>query len=107
MPSRPVLFPVLLCASLASAATSISGDIHTVTFNASGSPYIVEKDVRIPQGKSVAMGAGTVLLFKAFAGLRVDGGLAIEGTLEEPVVFTSVHDREHGTERAQLPNPFE
>jgi hypothetical protein len=46
-------------------------------------------------------------LFKPFTGMIVDGSLKAEGTLQNPVVFTTVNDGKYNPNSRQLPNPFD
>jgi hypothetical protein len=85
----------------------IGGDIHELTFGPEGNPDTVEQDAFVPEGATVTIQAGTVLIFKPFTGLKVDGDIVVEGTAEAPVVFTSIHDTDHGPSTGQLPNAFD
>jgi PEGA domain len=89
------------------AETVVSGDISKITFDTIGNPFIVDTGAEIPQGKTVVIPEGCVLLFKEFAGLTVKGSIAINGTEAHPVVLSSIHDTacQHGS--SQPPNPFD
>lgn len=87
--------------------THITGDITEMTFESGGNPYIVEQDILIPEGNKVVIGEGCVFLFKPFTGLTVHGHLLVNGTQENPVVFTSQNDGEYNEGTEQLPNPFD
>jgi hypothetical protein len=89
------------------AATHITGDITGMTFEASGNPYIVEQDILIPSGNKAVIKEGCVFLFKPFTGLHVHGHLLVDGTKDEPVIFTSINDGEFNSASEQLPNPFD
>jgi len=102
--ARTALAVTLLAVSSLTASTLIGGDIHEITFEESAGPFVVEQDALVPAGSKVVMQPGTVLLFKPFTGLRVDGELMVAGTAEKPVVFTSVHDSRYGQGTGQLPN---
>jgi len=54
--------------------------------------YSITGDIFISPGSTVNVRAGTVFLFKEFTGIHVQGALYVNGTAEEPVVFTSVND---------------
>jgi len=82
------------------------GDI-TDTVRAEKGPYLINSDIYVPAGKSVVIAAGTVLLFKNFTGLHVQGTLTIAGTIEKPVVFSSENDRRFNTAAAMNPNPYD
>ncbi len=98
---------VLLGAAAVSANTIVGGDIHEITFNESGSPYVIEQEALVPAGKSLRIEPGAVLMFKPFTGLRVEGEVVAEGAENNPVVFTSVHDTAYGDPTGQLPNAFD
>ncbi|MBD3239336.1 MAG: hypothetical protein GF331_02030 [Chitinivibrionales bacterium] len=98
---------VLVAAVAVSGSTIIGGDIHEVTFDESGSPYIIEQEAVVPSGKALQIDPGAVLMFKPFTGLRIEGEIIAEGTNDKPVVFTSIHDTAYGDPTGQLPNAFD
>lgn len=87
--------------------TKLSGAIDDVTFTKEGNPYLVEKEILVPAGKTVVLPAGCLFLFESFAGMKVEGRLLVQGTSEDPVVFTSIQDSEFNPDTKQLPNPFD
>jgi len=89
------------------AETHLIDDIGGKTFEASGNPYIVDKDVVIPQNTQVTVKQGCVFLFKSFTGMNVFGSLVVEGTVQSPIVFTSINDANYNTAAEQLPNAFD
>ncbi len=108
MKHAPFLGTALIVAVVAThGGTTLGGAIDGISFDEASGPYMVEKDIVVPKGKKVVMDAGTVLMFKPYTGLRVDGELVINGAAGEPVVFTSIHDAAYGPEAGQLPNAFD
>ncbi|MBN1759088.1 MAG: hypothetical protein JW863_12260 [Chitinispirillaceae bacterium] len=103
---RSVFIPLLLVVPLF-AETHITGDITGMTFESGGNPFIVEQDVLIPSGNKAVIKEGCVFLFKPFTGLTVHGHLLVEGTQEQPVIFSSINDGEYNSASEQLPNPFD
>ena len=101
-----VLFAVA-CSALSFSETHITADLTTMTFFPEGNPFIVEKDISIPEGSSVVVKSGCIFLFKEFTGISVRGKLAVEGTREQPVVFSSINDSAFHLKTGQLPNPFD
>ncbi len=97
----------LLAAVFLFAETHITGDITGMTFESGGNPYIVEQDILIPSGNKAVIKEGCVFLFKPFTGLTVHGHLLVDGTQEQPVVFSSINDGEYNSSSEQLPNPFD
>jgi hypothetical protein len=91
----------------AAAQTRISGEITSSMFNTEAGPFIVEKDIFVPQGKQVEIPAGSVLLFSAFTGLVIDGRIKANGTAFNPVVFTSVYDPAYNQNSNKEPAPFD
>ncbi len=67
------------------------------------SPYIVEADIVIPAGETVVIEKGVTIHFNNFTGLIIRGTLIAEGSSDDPVVFTSVHD---GTDN-EVPAPYD
>lgn len=54
--------------------------------------YHVTSPIIVERGSSLEIRAGAVVKFDAASGLTVQGLLAVEGTLDNPVCFTSVRD---------------
>jgi hypothetical protein len=110
MMSMRCILIMVFCAfhcSLLFSETRISGDISKITFNNSGNPFIVENDIEVPAGKKVVMDEGCVLLFKEFTKLSILGSIIVNGTVEKPVVFSSLHDTAYNPKSQQLANPFD
>lgn len=74
------------------AFDTIAGDLPPVLV-AKQHPYYVAGDIYVPQGKTVTIAEGTVLCFKNFTGLHVQGTLLAKGVKDRPVVFTSENDK--------------
>lgn len=74
---------------------------------ASGNPYIVETEITIPKGHRLCIKEGCMLFFRPFTGITVEGSLIVEGTSENPVIFTSVNDSLLTPNPTQLANPFD
>ncbi|MBN1306550.1 MAG: hypothetical protein JXA18_01435 [Chitinispirillaceae bacterium] len=106
-PIRKSLQFSLPIAAVLFAETHITGDITGMTFESGGNPYIVEQDILIPAGNKAVIKEGCVFLFKPFTGLTVNGHLLVDGTAEQPVIFTSINDGEYNPASEQLPNPFD
>lgn len=102
-----VLSLIIAITTVSFGATYISGNIDGVVFDVAKNPYIVEKDVIVPKGKSVVIPEGIVLLFHPFTGFQVFGRLVVQGSSEHMVVFTSINDNLSNPESEQLPNPFD
>jgi hypothetical protein len=104
--TKLLLFKLFLSLPLL-AQTTLSGRIDDLSINATNSPYLVTETITVPAGKTLKIGEGAVLLFKPFTGLVVEGTLLVEGTLENPVVFTTENDSKYNPASTQLPNPFD
>lgn len=89
------------------AETRLSGEIQSASLEASGSPYFIEKDITVPAGKKLTIKDGCVFLFSGFTGLNVSGDLSVEGTTQQPVIFTCVNDNEFNPKTQQIANPFD
>jgi len=98
---------IALFACIVHAETHLMGDISQVSFNVSGNPFIVEQEISVPALKSVVIQKGCIFLFKPFTGMNIEGSLFVEGTAEQPVVFTSINDNEFNKQSDRLPNPFD
>ncbi len=102
------LFIGIMMSSLSvTGETHLSDDIGGKIFEASGNPYIIDQDVEIAKNSQTVIKAGCIFLFKSFTGINIYGSLLVEGTSEEPVVFTSINDANFNAEASQLPNAFD
>jgi hypothetical protein len=106
---KKCLLALLLVAGIVSlhAETHLSGDIRQGSLDASGNPYIVDKDATVPAGKQLSIKEGCVFLFNGFTGLNILGDLSVEGSDQRPVIFTTVNDNDFNPKSQQLPNPFD
>ncbi len=90
-----------------SAETHLSDDIGGKVFEPSGNPFIVDQDIFIPKNTRTVFKAGCLFLFKSFTGINVHGSMLVEGTTENPIVFTSINDASYNSKAVQLPNAFD
>jgi hypothetical protein len=88
-------------------SANLSGDISGLQLNDTSTPYIIEQDIFIPEGKSVVLKEGVVFLFSPFTGFQVNGSLSIEGSESKPVVFSSISDSEYTNKVSQPAAPFD
>lgn len=102
-----LLITLIIWGSYVFGETHISGDISEMQFDPSGNPYIVEQDILVPTNSKVSIKNGCVFLFKPFTTFTVQGKLIVDGTLESPVVFSSINDGKYNPASEQLPNPFD
>lgn len=86
--------------------TTLAGPLPKIVEAAKG-PYLVISDIEVPAGKLVTIEPGTVLLFRNFTGLHVQGRLVAEGIGTKPVVFTSEFDRDYNPSSSMYPNPYD
>jgi hypothetical protein len=84
--------------SVVAAIFVVGGEVATQTWSTAGSLYVVTGDLHVPSGATLTIQAGTVVGFAKsdalHAGrdgseieLTVDGGLVVDGTEADPVVF--------------------
>lgn len=105
--------PSLSCIALLAIAfglcaeTHLGGTLNKSTLDTDGNPYIVEEDVIIPADQHVVVKAGCVFLFKPFTGMQVHGRITAEGSMDKPIVFTSINDQEYNPRSTQPGNPFD
>jgi hypothetical protein len=85
---------------------SLGGDLPRV-IEARARPYRVTSDIYVPSGKTVIIKPGVVVLFKNFTELHIEGCLIAEGTIDNPIVFTSEFDTVFNRETTLLANPYD
>ncbi|MBN2056007.1 right-handed parallel beta-helix repeat-containing protein, partial [bacterium] len=88
--------------------THLSGTIcEDVTWTAAGSPYIIDSDLTICSTATLTMEPGVIVKFAYNHGnysggyqyttrLLIDGILLAHGTLQQPIIFTSIRDDSAG-----------
>ena len=89
------------------AETHLSDDIGGKVFEPSGNPHIVDQEAVVPKNAQIVIKAGCVFLFKSFTGINVYGSMIVEGTGDNPVVFSSINDANYNPKAEQLPNAFD
>ena len=60
-------------------------------------PYLIEKSIEVITGTSLTISSGSIFKFKKY-NINVAGELSINGTLSNPVIFTSAYDDSDGTD---------
>jgi hypothetical protein len=104
-----VLLPLMIVVSLQADETTfekIGGDLPKL-LTSDKSPYLVISDVYVPAGKICRIEQGTVLLFKNFTGLHVQGILTAHGSKGAPIVFTSENDKKYNPLGTHNPTPYD
>ena len=81
---------LLYVSDTSSSWTPVSGD-QFGTWNVTGSPYIVEGSVRVPEGRTLTIEPGVEVRFEPGTsyGIRVEGTLIARGASDSPILFTS------------------
>jgi hypothetical protein len=87
--------------------TRLSGKLGNMTIERAGNPFVVTDNLIVPEGKTLTIAEGAILLFKPFTGLIVEGSLVVEGGLANPVLFSTENDPKYNPASTQLPNPFD
>lgn len=98
---------ILNLVNLLSAETLLKSIIGEMTLSPSGNPYIIDEYIDIPEDSKLTIKSGCIFLFKSFAGMKVFGTIIVEGTKDQPVVFTSINDANFNKNTSQLPNTFD
>jgi len=79
-----------LAAPLTSATTVPGGNVSG-TWDAAGSPYLIEGDITVPAGQTLTIEPGVEVLFQSWYSLTVNGTLIADGTANEPILFGGGH----------------
>jgi len=101
-----ILMVIFLINGYSYSYDTLSGNLPKVLKN-KGVPYMVVSDIFVPLAKKVTIEPGTILLFKNFTGLHVEGQLIAEGLMNKPIIFTSEFDRKHNAQSELYPNPYD
>jgi len=72
--------------------TIVAGGTVSGTWEASGSPYVVQGDVTVPVGETLVIEPGVIIYADAGVGITVRGDLQAVGTAEDPILFTGPKD---------------
>lgn len=84
----------------------LAGDLPKLLSSAN-SPYLVVADVFVPVGKVVTIEPGTVILFKNFTGVHIQGTLIADGSSLNPVILTSENDKDYNPQSKLAPTPYD
>lgn len=81
-------FLLLFCAiAPAKATTDITAPTISGHWTASGSPYRIFNDVRVPSGQYLHIGPGVEVILQGAYRIYVDGGMIARGTATQPIRF--------------------
>ena len=78
------------------ADTNISGGSVEGTWTTLGNPYIIQDNIYIGDNKTLTLEAGTIIKFSESKNMIIYGNLVSQGTLTNPVYFTSILDNSIG-----------
>jgi hypothetical protein len=84
----------------------IAGPLPKV-LKARDKPYVVVASIEVPPNRQTTIEPGTVLLFRNFTGLHVQGRLVSEGTKAKPIIYTSEFDTVYNELSKIEANPFD
>ncbi len=77
----------------AQASTIVTDDITSdTTWTLSGSPYVLLNYINVYQGTTLTIQPGVIVKSSTDDGLSVTGSLIANGTLSQPIIFTSYKD---------------
>ncbi len=82
---------LFLCAMPVHAETIISGGSVSGTWQASGSPYLIQGDINIPYGSELSVEGGTEIVFQGHYKLIVNGILNAVGAFNDSIRFTAAN----------------
>ena len=92
--------------SIGYSQTAIEGDISATPFSPENNPYIVTKDIIVPENAIIQIPAGCTFLFKQFAGIIIKGRLEVLGSSDREVVFTTIDDSMYNVKAEQKAESF-
>ncbi len=88
---------MVLCQEI-NAQTFIDGELKNNTiWSTSNHPYVIINQITIEEGVTLTIQPGTIIKFQIDYGkIVVKGTMDVCGTIDQPVIFTSYSDDEHG-----------
>ena len=85
----------------------LHGEIGDTVFEQSGNPYRIDSTVIVKKGCTVEFKEGCIVLVNNYCGIEVNGNFIVKGTLENPVVFTTVNDNRYNPQSEEFPKPHD
>jgi PKD repeat protein len=86
-----ILSLVVMAPALASTPTTVPGGDVSGIWDAAGSPYLIEGDITVPSGATLAIEPGVEVLFQGWYSLTVNGTLIADGDEGAPILFGGGH----------------
>jgi len=88
-----ILLTSLLVLVTVKPSRGLEGDLSSnQTWTAANSPYTIDKDVLVPAEVTLRIAPGTQILFSPGTSLIIEGELHAVGSLENPILFSSVSE---------------
>lgn len=70
--------------------------------------YVATGTITVKRGKTLSFAPGSIVRFRQYAGIVVEGTLKCAGSAYKPIVFTSINDRQKTTDpQYKAPAPFD
>lgn len=93
-----LIFCLIVSCKEINAQTFIDGELKNNTiWSTSGHPYVIIEKITVEEGVTLTIQQGTIIKFQNGHGkIEVKGTMDICGTIDQPVIFTSYSDDEHG-----------
>ncbi len=82
------IFILIFCSTFLFAQTTIPGGDVSGTWEISGSPYLIEGEITIPDGETLAIDPGVLVEFQGHYKFNVQGRLLAVGTEQDLIYFT-------------------
>ncbi|WP_306641186.1 right-handed parallel beta-helix repeat-containing protein [Sanyastnella coralliicola] len=86
---RMIIFAFLALLSVSALAIDVPGGNVSGTWTADNNPYVVQGDIRIPEGETLLIEPGVEVQFAGAYFLRVVGNLHANGAVGDSITFTS------------------
>ena len=78
---------LMLIVVLTQAQTTIPGGDVSGCWTATGSPYLIEGDITVPDGSALVIEQGVTVEFQGYYYFRIDGLITAEGTEQDSIFF--------------------
>lgn len=76
--------------------TAFAPGVSEIDWQKADTPFIINSEIIIPEGLTLTIGPGVIIKLSALGRIYVRGVLLVQGSAEEPIIFTALIDDQYG-----------